>query len=82
MTQAAALATRDGLFIAQVATNEGTRQNWDQLHQFNMRVENDVFLAFNRADQPVVLAGPGSPWRIRQVGASTPDWTMVVLELA
>jgi SAM-dependent methyltransferase len=69
----------DGLFIAQVATDEGTRQKWDQLHQFNMRMEGPHFIAEPRSRRRITMAGPKAEWEIVQVARSSPESTVLVM---
>lgn len=68
----------DGIAIIQVAANEGTRQNWNQLHKFNIRYENDRVVAINQAGEVKVLCGDGAPLALHRI-ISTSDEELVVI---
>jgi SAM-dependent methyltransferase len=72
-----------GLVIIQVATNEGTRQGWDQLHKFDMRIDGkDQFVAIDQRGKRLVLAGAGTPLRIVRVVEAIDANTTLIAERA
>lgn len=69
-----------GRVILQVATREGTRQGWDQLHKTDIDLENGalVFRHEHTPWQPLLPAGLD----LQRVHYHGPDWLSVVLERA
>jgi SAM-dependent methyltransferase len=57
----------DGFAVIQVATNEGTRQNWQQLHRFDIDLDGDHVVATDRDGHRRRLVGPGCPLRLDKV---------------
>ncbi|HEX3600289.1 MAG TPA: class I SAM-dependent methyltransferase, partial [Lacipirellulaceae bacterium] len=68
----------NGLFAVQVATREGTRQKWDQLHKTDIYLKNGVvmYARQNAAEQPLL---PKS-MRLKHVQTDTPEWLALVIE--
>ena len=62
----AALSPKGFAFV-QVATNEGTRQNWEQLHQHDIDLDGEWLVATRKSGDRYRLAGPGCPLEIRKV---------------
>lgn len=56
-----------GLAYIQVATREGTRQNWNQLHQHDIYLEDGYVLAARRDTSVVKLCGPSCPLQVIEV---------------
>ncbi len=68
-----------GIAYLQVATREGTRQNWGQLHQHDLYLE-DGFLKSARQDGSVTkICGPSCPLRVVEVVQYRPDGLTVVV---
>jgi SAM-dependent methyltransferase len=66
--RAMAFALRaDGFAIVQVATNEGTRQRWTQLHRFDIDLRGDHVIATDREGRCLPLIGPGCALRLSDV---------------
>lgn len=69
-----------GIFAIDVYTREGSRENWWQLHQFDMYVTDaGDFVAETRDGVVRSLVPPGSGFRIRQIAARH-ETTAVILE--
>jgi SAM-dependent methyltransferase len=58
---------RDGVALLQVATNEGTRQSWSQLHKFDIDLIGDSVVAADERGRRVRLVGPGCCLRLQQI---------------
>lgn len=63
----------EGLGIIQGAVNEGTRENWSELHQFDFRVESDRLICAARDGSERALVGPDHPLRIEKVHSLTDE---------
>jgi SAM-dependent methyltransferase len=63
----------DGVAIIQVATNEGTRQGWNQLHKFDIRYEEPRVIAVNERGVATELCAKNTPLRLRRVAWSRDD---------
>jgi SAM-dependent methyltransferase len=69
-----------GLVVIQVATREGTRQNWDQLHQTDIFLKSDVLMYNHRKTPERPLLSPTSHLRLVHVQMNTPEWLACILE--
>jgi SAM-dependent methyltransferase len=67
-----------GFAYLQVATREGTRQNWDQLHQHDIYVEDGYLVAQKRDGTVIRLCGPSCPLRLGEVLRYEPEGLTVV----
>ncbi|MFO0792268.1 MAG: class I SAM-dependent methyltransferase [Pirellulales bacterium] len=69
-----------GLFAVQVATREGTRQNWDQLHKTDIYVANGqiMFAHQDGIEHPLLP----ETLRLKKIFEDTPDWLAFVAEKA
>ena len=56
-----------GFAYLQVATREGTRQNWGQLHQHDLYLEGGHLVAARRDGSIVKLCGPSCPLQVVDV---------------
>jgi SAM-dependent methyltransferase len=66
--EAIAFALRgDGFAVIQVATNEGSRQNWMQLHKFDFDLHGHHLTATDERGNSVPLVGPGCSLRLDEV---------------
>lgn len=70
----------DGIAIVEVATREGTRQNWDQFHQTDVFVENGTLMYCHRETPAVPLLSPASRLRLRRIKLESPEWLACTLE--
>lgn len=66
------------LFAIEVFTREGTRENWWQLHQFDMYVEQGRFMCATRDGVARVLIQPADGLELTQVVAADANSTRVV----
>jgi SAM-dependent methyltransferase len=69
-----------GLAVIQVATREGTRQQWDQLHKTDIYLKNGVLMYAHQHGPERPLLSPESRLRLKQVQTDTPEWLACVLE--
>lgn len=69
-----------GALVIEVATREGTRRNWDQLHKTDIYVKDDTLMYCHKdgAEKPLVSAA--SRIRLTCVRINTPDWLSCKLE--
>lgn len=69
-----------GRVILQVATREGTRQNWDQFHKTDIYLNNSelVYCHENSLEKP--LLSPSCKLSLVKVQSYTPEWLSVILE--
>ncbi len=72
----------DGLGVIQGAVNEGTREDWSELHQFDLRVDADRLVCMTRAGDCRILAGPDKPLRVERVHHLTDDYMSLVVRRA
>jgi SAM-dependent methyltransferase len=69
-----------GRVVIQVATREGTRQNWDQLHQTDIYLKDDQ-LMYARRDVPErSLLPPSSGLYVSHVQINNPEWLACIIE--
>src|SRR5262249_18401817 len=69
-----------GLSVIKVATREGPRLKWDQLHKTDIFLK-DGELMFNHQHTPErPLLSPASGLRIKHVECDTPEWLACILE--
>ena len=79
--QAGACLRPGGILVLDFHTREGSRQGWEQLHQFDLYVDETEHLVCQTrhgARRPLIPAGAGL--FLRQIVAQTEDFTVVVLE--
>ncbi len=69
-----------GLAVIQVATREGTRQKWDQLHKTDIYLKNGVLMYAHQDGPERPLLSSESHLRLKQVQTDTPEWLACVLE--
>jgi SAM-dependent methyltransferase len=69
-----------GLAVIQVATREGTRQNWDQLHKTDIYLKNGALMYAHQNGPERPLLSPESRLRLKHVQMNTPDWLACALE--
>ncbi len=69
-----------GRIIIQVATKEGSRQNWDQFHKTDIYLNGDtiVYRRKNLIEKP--LLSNKSNLRIKKINLYSADWLAVTLE--
>lgn len=69
-----------GRVIIQVATKEGTRQNWDQFHKTDIYLNNDelVYCHQNSPEKP--LLSSSCQLSLVKVQYYSPEWLSVILE--
>jgi SAM-dependent methyltransferase len=69
-----------GLAVIQVATREGTRQKWDQLHKTDIYLKNGALMYAHHHEPERPLLSYDSRLRLKQVRTDTPEWLACVLE--
>jgi SAM-dependent methyltransferase len=69
-----------GHIAIQVATREGTRQKWDQLHKTDIYLEKNVLMFNHQNTAPIPLLSPESRLRLKHVQLNTPDWLACIVE--
>jgi len=69
-----------GLFAFQVATREGTRQKWDQLHKTDIYLSKGQLMYARQHSLEQPLLSPVSGLRLKRVEFDTPDWLACVVE--
>lgn len=69
----------DGIAVVQVATREGTRRDWDQLHKTDIYLEDGVLKFAHQHTRAQPLLGR-SGLRLKHVRTNTPDWLACALE--
>ncbi|HEX2477096.1 MAG TPA: class I SAM-dependent methyltransferase [Lacipirellulaceae bacterium] len=69
-----------GLAVIQVATREGTRQKWDQLHKTDIYLKNGALMYAHQHEPERQLLSPESRLRLKHVQTNTPEWLACVLE--
>ena len=74
-----ALSPRGFAFV-QVATNEGTRQNWSALHQHDIDLDGNCLVATRKSGERYRLAGQGCALKIRNVIHYNAEGLGVILE--
>jgi SAM-dependent methyltransferase len=74
------LLAPNGLFTVQVATREGTRQNWDQLHKTDIYLKDGVVTYAHQhgVEQPLLPAS----LRLKHVHIDSPEWLALVIKRA
>ncbi len=81
ISQAEACLRPGGILVLDFHTREGSRQGWEQLHQFDLYLDETNQLVCQTqqgACRPLVAAGLGL--FVRQIVAKTEDVTVVILE--
>ena len=81
VTQVGACLRPGGIFALEFYTREGTRENWEQLHRFDLYLDSDGQLVCQTQDgsvRPLVPHDAGLT--LREVVANTESYTVVVLE--
>lgn len=71
--------TPGGRVIIQVATREGTRQNWDQFHKTDIDLRDGELVYRHQHTEERPLLPPECGLRLRKVHRYTPEWLSVVL---
>jgi 2-polyprenyl-3-methyl-5-hydroxy-6-metoxy-1,4-benzoquinol methylase len=71
-----------GIAYVQVATNEGTRQNWEQLHQHDIDLDGNWLSATRKSGERYRLAGPGCALEIQKIVYHDTEGLTVVLTKA
>ena len=69
-----------GLMVLQVATREGTRQKWDQLHQTDIYLHGNELMFAHRYTRERPLLSPESGLRLKYVDTNTAEWLACVVE--
>ena len=69
-----------GVAAIHVATKEGTRQQWDQLHKTDIWLERGVLKFAHQDGVAKPLLTPSSRLHLKRVELDTPDWLAVILE--
>jgi SAM-dependent methyltransferase len=69
-----------GVVAFQVATREGTRQNWDQFHKTDIYLQDGVLMYAHQDGQERPLLSAASGLRLKHVHCNTPDWLACGLE--
>jgi SAM-dependent methyltransferase len=82
ITQIASALRPDALFALEFATREGSRQQWQQLHQFDLFLDadHDKIMCQWRDGRLDTLVPEGVPLVLRRVVRATDDFTAVVLQ--
>ncbi|MBW4463960.1 MAG: class I SAM-dependent methyltransferase [Pegethrix bostrychoides GSE-TBD4-15B] len=73
MTQLATVLSPQGIAVVQVATNEGTRQNWDQLHKYDIYYANNVINCRNQSGDTQTLVSSETPLRLHKIISETDE---------
>ena len=79
--QAEACLRPGGILVLDFHTREGSRQGWEQLHQFDLYLDETDHLVCQTQQggrRPLIAAGMGL--FVRQIVAKTEDVTVVILE--
>jgi SAM-dependent methyltransferase len=69
-----------GLAVFQVATREGTRQNWDQLHKTDIYLKNGMLMYAHQHSPERPLLSPTSHLHLKHVQSDSPEWLACILE--
>jgi SAM-dependent methyltransferase len=69
-----------GIAVIQVATREGTRRKWDQLHKTDIFLKDSVLMFAHQHTSERPLLSPESGLSLKLVECYTPDWLACVLE--
>jgi SAM-dependent methyltransferase len=69
-----------GLAVIQVATREGTRQKWDQLHKTDIYLKDKVLMYAREHGQERPLLSADSRLQLKHVEIDTPDWLACIVE--
>jgi SAM-dependent methyltransferase len=69
-----------GRALIEVATCEGTRQNWNELHKTDIDLRDGVLVYRHQHTEPQPLLPPGSGLELRRIGDYSKEWLAVVLE--
>jgi SAM-dependent methyltransferase len=72
--------TPHGIAVIQVATREGTRRKWDQLHKTDIFLKDSVLMFAHQHTSERPLLSPESGLGLKFVECYTPDWLACVLE--
>ena len=79
--QAEACLRPGGLLVLDFHTREGSRQGWEQLHQFDLYLdETDQLVCQTQQGVRCPLVAAGIKLFVRQIVAKTEDSTVVILE--
>ena len=70
----------NGLAVIQVATREGTRQKWDQLHKTDIYLKDNVLMYAHQHTPERPLLSTESRLHLKHVECNTPDWLACILE--
>ena len=79
--QAGACLRSGGILVLDFHTREGSRQGWEQLHQFDLYVdEKKQLVCQTQRGMPRPLIPDGIGLFLREIVAQTEDFTVVILE--
>ena len=79
--QAGACLRSGGILVLDFHTREGSRQGWEQLHQFDLYIdEKEQLVCQTQQGVPRPLIPDGIGLFLREIVARTEDFTVVILE--
>lgn len=72
--------SRGGVLVVEVATREGTRRKWDQLHKTDIYLKDDALMYCHQDTPELPLVSAASGLVLTQVKINTPEWLACKLE--